>query len=145
MAYRKEYLCILILPFLCISCLYSRTTGAIPVNKSIRINSGSAILRINGRVNESLYLVNPSAGTVSDVNYDNPLINEGAITKDETKYLSAGEEYKFSVLPTEVVSINIRSLDEDDVEISVFEYGKEKKYTINGTNKMGLFIAFQNR
>ena len=147
MACRKEYLYILLLPFLCISCLHSRTVApTLTVNKSIRINSGSAILIINGRINENLYSGSPSGGTGNYVDYyDNPVINEGTISKNETKYLHAGEEYEFSVLPAEVVSINIRSLSEDDVEISVFEYGKERKYTINGTNRMGLFLAFQNR
>jgi len=148
MACRKEYISILLLSFLCVSCLYSRNSSQMfTVNKSVRINYGSAILRINGRVNENLYSGNSFFDdTESYANYyDNPVINEGTITKNETKYLHAGEEFKFSVLPTEVVSINIRSLDETDVEISVFEYGKEKKYTIDGSNRMGLFIAFQNR
>jgi hypothetical protein len=144
----KGYFCIFVMPlFFCVSCLYSRTAAPIyTVNKSIRINYGSAILRINGRVGENLYTGSSFDGSARDVNYyDNPVINRGTITKDETKYLSAGEEYTFSVLPTEVVTINIRSLDEDDVEISVFEYSREKKYTIKGTDMMGLLIAFQNR
>jgi hypothetical protein len=116
------------------------------VNNSIRTNYGSAILIINGRINENLYAGSSLDRSGKDINYyDNPVINEGTITKDEIKYLSAGEEYTFSVLPTEVVTINIRSLDGDDVEISVFEYSREKKYTVKGTNMMGLLIAFQNR
>ena len=133
--------------FFCLSCLYSRTAApTFVVNNSIRTNYGSAILLINGRINENLYAGSSLDRSGKDINYyDNPVINEGTITKDEIKYLSAGEEYTFSVLPTEVVTINIRSLDGDDVEISVFEYSREKKYTIKGTNMMGLLIAFQNR
>jgi hypothetical protein len=133
--------------FFCISCLYSRTAApTYAVSKSVRINYGSAILKIDGRINENLYAGNLFDGTARGIDYyDNPVINEGTISKDETKYLSAGEEYTFSVLPAEVVTINIRSLDGDDVEISVFEYSREKKYTIKGTNMMGLLIAFQNR
>jgi len=144
MVCKKDCISILLLSFLCVSCLHSRTTTPMfTVNKSVKINSGNAVLRINGRVNENLYSDTGLENYAS--HYDNPLINEGTITKDEIKNLHAGEEYTFSVLPTEVVSMNIRSLDEVDVEISVFEYGKEKKYTINGTDRMGLFIAFQNR
>ena len=148
MVHRKEYFCIFVMPLLfCVSCLYSRTAAPIiTVNKNIRINYGSAILKIDGRVGENLYAGSSFDGTGRGVNYyDNPVINEGTITKNETKYLSVGEEYTFSVLPTEVVTINIRSLDEDDVEISVFEYSRERKYIIKGTDMMGLFIAFQNR
>ena len=144
----KGYFCIFVMPlFFCLSCLYSRTAApTFTVNNSIRIDYGSAILKINGRINENLYGGSPFDGTTKDINYyDNPVINKGILTKDETKYLSAGEEYAFSVLPTEVVTINIRSLDGDDVEISVFEYSREKKYTIKGTDMMGLLIAFQNR
>jgi len=116
-----------------------------PANKTIRINSGSVILKINGRINENLYLDIPDKRLREPVDYyDNPLIGEGTISKNEIKYLSTGDEYTFSVLPTEVVTINFISSD-GDAEISVFEYGKEKKYTIKGTNILGLFIAFQNR
>jgi len=144
----KRYFFIFLMPlFFCISCLYSRAAAPIlTVNKTIRINYGSAILIINGRISENLYSDSSFDGTTKDMNYyDYPAINQGTITKDETKYLSAGEEYSFSVLPTEVVTINVRSLDGDDVEISVFEYSRERKYTIKGMDMMGLFIAFQNR
>ena len=144
----KGFFCIFIMPlFFCVSCLYARTVApTYAVSKSIRINNGSAILMINGRVNENLYVGSRFDSSGKDINYyDNPVINEGTITKDEIKCLSAGEIYTFSVLPTEVVSINIRSLDEDDVEISVFEYSRERKYIIKGTDMMGLLIAFQNR
>jgi len=148
MVFRKNYLFIFLLTlFICSSCLHSRSTEQnIPVSKTIKINSGSAVLKIDGRINENLYL-NISDKRLRDPvdYYDNPLIGEGTITKNEIKKLSTGDEYTFSVLPTEVVTINFISSDDNDVEISVFEYGKEKKYTINGTNKLGLFIAFQNR
>jgi len=144
----KGYLCILVLPlFLCISCLYARTTAQVfTVNKTIKINYGRAILSIHGRVSENLYSANASNRRAEDVYLnDNPLVGEGTITKDEILYLSSGEEYKLSVLPAEVVTVNIRSLDENDVKITVFESGTEKEYTIEGTNKMGIFLAFQNR
>jgi len=144
----KGYLCILVLPlFLCISCLYAKTTAQVfTVNKIIKINYGTAILNIHGRVSENLYSDHPSNRRAEDVYlYDNPLVGEGTITKDEILHLSAGKEYKFSVLPAEVVTINIRSLDENDVKITVFESGAEKEYTIEGKNRMGVFLVFQNR
>jgi hypothetical protein len=132
---------------LCISCLYSRTSSQTSaVKKTIMINFGTAILKINGQINENLYSYDPDKRLKDPVNYyDNPLINEGTITKDETKNISAGETYTFSVLPAEVVTINIVSLDENDVEISVSEYGREKKHILKGTNRLGLTLAFQNK
>jgi len=148
MVSRKIYLCIFLLPlFICSSCLHSRTSSnPYPVSKTIKIDYGSVVLKINGRINENLYLDISDKRLKDTIDYyDNPLIREGTITKNEIKYLSTGGEYKFSVLPNEVVTINIISTDGNDVEINVFEYGKEKKYALKGTNKLGLFIAFQNR
>jgi len=146
--HKFQRLCIFLLPlFLFSSCLHSRTSSqTISVSKTIKINSGKAVLKIIGQVNENLYAYNPDKKLKDSINYyDNPAIGEGTITKNEIKNLSAGDEYTFSVLPTEVVTVNFTSLDGNDVEISVFENGKEKKYTIEGTNALGLFIAFQNR
>lgn len=104
------------------------------------------VLKIHGQINENLYSDKTPNQRARDENYyDNPLIPYGTITKDETKHLSKGEKYTFSVLPTEVVTINILSTDDKDAEISVSGYGKEKKFSIIGTDKMGLFLAFQNR
>ncbi|MDR2481966.1 MAG: hypothetical protein LBD07_06760, partial [Spirochaetaceae bacterium] len=133
--------------FLFLSCLYSRAaTPSVAVNAEIKIRNGSALLKIQGQVNENLYYVNIFDTQIKDEkNYENPAIREGTVTKNDTKYLSTGEEYKFSILPAEVVTINITSLDGNDVEIITRQYGKEKKYTLNGINKLGLSIAFQNR
>jgi len=56
-----------------------------------------------------------------------------------------GEEYRFSILPTEVVVINIRSANENDVEIIVFRQEREERHVIMGTNILGLTLNFQNR
>jgi len=60
MVFRNKYLCIFLLHlFIYSSCLYSRTftpTFPEPEIKKIKINFGNAILKINGRVNENLYL-----------------------------------------------------------------------------------------
>jgi hypothetical protein len=127
--------------------MHSRTTGpSFAIDSWIKIINGSAILKIYGQVNENLYNTSIFDTQIKDEKYyENPVIREGTITKNETKCLSTGEEYEFSVLPTEVVTINILSLDENDVEIIAYQYGKEKKYTLKGTNKLGLFISFQNR
>jgi hypothetical protein len=133
--------------FLFFSCLHSRTTGpALAADVGIKIFNGRAILKIDGQVNENLYNTSVFDAPIRDEQYyENPVIREGTITKNEIKYLSTGEEYRFSVLPTEVVTINISSLDGNDVEVVVYQYGKEKRYTLKGTNRIGLSLAFQNR
>jgi hypothetical protein len=133
--------------FWCFSCLHSRTTGpSFASDAGIKITNGSAIVKIYGQVNENLYYAGMSDTQVKDEKYyDNPAISEGTITKNETKYLAAGDEYTFSVLPTEVVTIHITSLNENDVEIIVYQHGREKAHGLKGTNKLGLFLSFQNR
>jgi hypothetical protein len=145
---KKECIGIFILPLvLCISCLHSRsTTQSFARHAKITIVSGKAIVKIDGQVNENLYPEGIFDTAIKDEKYyDNPIIQEGTITKNETKNMIAGEEYTFSILPTEVVIINITSLDGNDVEVTVYQYGREKKHIIKGTNKLGLLISFQNR
>jgi hypothetical protein len=54
-------------------------------------------------------------------------------------------EVPISLLPTEVVTMNITSLDFNDVEVMVYQHGKEKRHIVKGANSLGLFLAFQNR
>ena len=148
MILKKWYFYILMITLvLFVSCLHSRTTGqTLTIHRSIEINSGNAILRITGQINENLYKYR-SQEHLNDParHHDNPLMPEGSRTKNETKNLSTGEVYRFSILPTEVVVINIRSLDGNDVEVVVHASGRKKMYNVSGSNRMGFNIAFQNR
>jgi hypothetical protein len=145
MSFRK--LIFITLSLLFVSCLHTRSSVATATIKAgIKILQGSASLRINGRINENVYSTFLFDDRIRDVNYyDNPLITEGMVSKNEIKLLHTGEEYTFSVLPSEVVTINIVSIDENDVIIIVSQYGKEREYTVKGTDKLGLFISFQSR
>jgi hypothetical protein len=148
MLYKKMHFIGFVLPlFFSIACLHSRTSPAsFASDAGIKIFYGSAIVKIDGRINENLYYASIFDNQIKDEKYyDNPVIAEGTVTKNETKHLTTGEEYRFSVLPTEVVTMNIISSNGNDVIILVYQYGKEKKYTVQGTNTLGLFIAFQNR
>jgi hypothetical protein len=145
---RKIYFIGFVLPFCTfISCLHSRTSPpSFAIEAGIKILYGSARLKIDGKINENLYSYNPNQ-IRDEKYYENPFIEKGSITKNETKHLVTGDEYTFSVLPTEVVSVNIVSSDGNDVEIIAIasHYGKRKKHTVKGTNRLGLFLAFQNR
>jgi hypothetical protein len=130
-----------------VSCFHSRTTvQSIAVEAGIKIINGNAIVKIDGKVTENLYSTSIFDTRIKDEKYyDNPLISEGSITKNEIKLLRTGEEYMVSVLPTEVVTLNIVSSDGNDVDIIIYQHGLEKKYTVSGNNKWGFLIAFQNR
>ena len=146
MAYKKTLLLVFLLtPFLFSSCLYTRSGGAgYVVNRIINVNYGNVILNVQGQVNENVYAsFNEKA---NDVNfYDKPLINEGTRSRNETVYLSQGEKYTVSVVPSEVVTINITSADNNDAEICVSGDGRDRTYTVQGSDRLGLFLAFQSR
>jgi hypothetical protein len=139
---------VFILPLvLCISCLHSRTAAPIFAKSAgIKIFSGRASVKIYGLINENLYSENIFDASIKDQKYyDTPVIREGTVTKNETKEMTAGDEYKFSILPKEVVTLTITSLDGNDAEIIVYQSGKRNTHTVKGTNMLGLSIAFQNR
>jgi hypothetical protein len=106
MRYRRIYFLVL---SLFVSCLHSRYTApAAAINAGIKIVSGKATVSINGKINENLYYYSIFDTQKKDEKYyDNLAIAEGTITKNEIKHLVTGDEYTFSVLPTEVVTINI--------------------------------------
>jgi len=136
----KKFLIIILLPFLLnISCAHSGKassktaikTDKIPVNeKIIVVNSGSVMLRIHGEITET----NPGSPTG---------VNE-SVTRNESINLSKGKKYTFSVMPAETITINVRSSDSEDAEITVYGYKYERKYSIKGTSRTGHFLAFQN-
>ncbi|GHV00938.1 hypothetical protein FACS189483_11180 [Spirochaetia bacterium] len=146
---KHSYIIILLLLPLCMSCLHSKTGAySAPKNVKLKINYGNAIIKIHGQINEDLYYDSIFENNRIDyVEYNNrlPVIAKNTVTINEEKYLSTGEEYSFSLQPTEVVTINIRSLDNNDVEIIIYESGKEKIYVIKGNDNLGKMIAFQNR
>jgi len=128
------------------SCLYSRTAApSLSARAGIKIQSGNAIVRIDGRVNENLHSWSMFQESHVIQFDDTPLVREGSITKNETRIMSSGDEYFFSVMPTEVVTINVRSMDGRDVELIVLRHGREEPYTIPGTNVLGMTIGFSNR
>jgi hypothetical protein len=130
-----------------ISCLHSRTTApSFSIKAGIKIIKGNAVVKVDGKINENLYAGSIFENQIKDAQYyDNPAISAGTITKKETKALASGEEYIISVLPTEVVTLNIISSDGNDVEIIIYQSGREKRHTISGGDRLGYLIAFQNR
>jgi hypothetical protein len=154
MIHKKEIFGVFILPLvLCVSCLYTRSSASLMTRSAtIKIALGRATVKINGEVTENLYHSYPYRASAVDgedygaeKQYGVPAIPEKTITKNETFYMSTGEEHKLSILPTEVVTVNITSLDSNDVEVVVYQYGREKKHTVQGANTLGLFLSFQNR
>jgi hypothetical protein len=120
---RIKFLFLFVVPLvLGVSCLHSKTgSDVLTVSAGVKVVNGKAALKISGKINDDV------------------------VTKNETKNLSAGEEYKFSIMPDEVVTINITSRDGKDVEVILHQSGRERKYTVKGLDKSGLFASFAYR
>jgi hypothetical protein len=120
---RMAFLFLLLISFvICISCLHSKTgSDTVAVSAGVKIVKGKATLKISGKINDNV------------------------VTKNETKNLSAGREYKFSILQDEVVNVIITSRDGNDVEVILYQSGRERKFTVNGLDKTGLFASFAYR
>jgi len=143
----KYSILLFLLSLIFVSCLHSRSSySTVTIKAVVKVIYGNAIFKINGNITENLYSFNLFTDQEKNIGYyDNPTIYEGTITKNETNYYSIGDEYVFFILPAEVVTINIISADDNDVEIITYQSGKEKRYIVKGTDKLGLFIAFKNR
>jgi hypothetical protein len=120
---RIKFLFLLLIPLvLGVSCLHSKTNSDVAtVSAGVKVVKGKAVLKING------------------------IINDDVVTKNETKNLSAGNEYAFSILQDEVVTIIITSRDGKDVEVILHQSGRERRYTVKGIDKSGLFATFAYR
>lgn len=129
------------------SCMSSRTlVSAFSVDAGIKISYGSVLATINGRINNDLYYSGVVEDPLADEKPSDNLENsQGTITKDDIKYLSVGEEYNFSILPSEIVVIHITSFDGEDAEVIAYQDGKEETYTVEGANQEGCSIPFQYR
>jgi hypothetical protein len=119
----RKCLVFIIFPlFLCISCLHTKAdTATTDVTAGIKILRGKATLRIIGRLNDE------------------------KITKNETKNLSTGKEYAFPVLLGEAVTVIVKSSDGNNVELIAHQTGREQKFTVLGTDKIGLSVVFQHK
>jgi hypothetical protein len=65
-------------------------------------------------------------------------------TINDNIVLHEAQSFTYTLTIAEVVIMTIRSIDGDDAQVIVREYGKNKKYTIDGTNKAGKVISLKN-
>jgi hypothetical protein len=142
---KKILLAALLLPL--VSCLHTKTGTPYFKRVTLSIVSGNAVLQIYGRVYEDLYY---GGSIFDDAAKDrppraNPVVPEGAVTVHEERYLSTNETYTRSLPPAEVLTVTVRSLDNNDVVVTAREGGSQREYTVDGANRLGLTISFQNR
>jgi hypothetical protein len=134
------------LALLGVSCMHTRSGGVVlEKSASVKVLSGTASLTINGTLNEDVYAGLPIAASERERGSGMPAREAGTVTKSEKALLRAGESYAFTLLPSEVVTINARSADGEDVKVLVVDGGMTKEYSLSGLSRMGLTVVFQHR
>jgi hypothetical protein len=140
-----------ILVFSLCGCIHTKS-GNTNFNRDIKIMvvSGNAYIDISGHISEDIY-------TYNQINYDEKgsinignntmemrIVEQGKKTINEKIILNETQIFQYTLTTAEVVIINIRSVDSNDVKIIVSEYGKNKEYIIDGKNQFGKMISFRN-
>ncbi|MDR2193278.1 MAG: hypothetical protein LBP19_02255 [Treponema sp.] len=112
---------------------------------AIRIASGNAYIYISGHISENIY-VNVSKNNKENMHtvIETPIVEQGTETINQYIILNEGQTFRYTLTISEVVVMNIRSVDGNDVQMVVSEYGKDKKYVIKGKNSVGRMISFKN-
>jgi hypothetical protein len=131
------------------SCIHTKS-GNTNFNRTIEITavSGNAYIDISGHISEDIYISHQNRyderGNIINNTMENPIVLQGKQTINKKIILYETQKFTYTLTTAEVVIMNIRSIDTNDVKIIVFEYGKNKEYTIDGKSQFGQIISFRN-
>jgi hypothetical protein len=128
------------------ACISAKSgTANYPRDVTIRILSGNATVTIYGSIRENVYFYFPTGDERTDQHLrETPVIQEGQVTINDMFILAEGQEYHYSLQTAETVILTIAPINDTDVEFMVTEYGRNKMYTLKGTNKLGTTVNFKN-
>jgi hypothetical protein len=132
-------------------CIHTKS-GNTNFNRDIEIMivSGNAYIDISGHISEDIYIYNQiNYDEKGDINIGNNtmgmrIVEQGKETINKKIILHETQKFQYILTTAEVVIINIRSIDSNDVKIIVSEYGQNKEYIIDGKNQFGQMISFRN-
>jgi hypothetical protein len=136
---RKTIGTMLLVVMLIVGCATTKTGKGVSPSRvaTITVTSGMITLDVAGQIGEDLYYY-----TDTDTSRENMVAFAGQRTRKEVVTLLSGQEYKLRIKPAEVVVIIARAID--DAELTVSEYGHEKKYSLSNTNHLGTTFGFRN-
>ena len=125
-------------------CIYTKS-GNKNFNRNIEITVtlGKAYIDISGHIGEDIYL-DTGKKDVMNTTVKNPVVMQGQKTINKKILLHATQKFEYTLTTAEIVIMTIKSIDDNDVTITVFEYGKTTEYKIDGKNKFGQTILFRN-
>jgi hypothetical protein len=139
----------LMLVFSLCGCIHTKS-GNTNFNRNIEITvvSGNAYIDISGHISEDIYIYHHSYDERGNIIINNtmekPVVSQGKETINEKIILHETQKFTYTLTTAEVVMLNIRSVDNNNVKIVVFENGKNKEYTIDGKSQLGQMISFRN-
>jgi hypothetical protein len=138
-------------------CVYIQTkSGKTNYNRSIEITAtaGKVFIDISGYISEDIYVHddvyanNRNKYTDNIITVDNTMktiiVAQGKETIKKQIILGETQSFKYTLTTAEAVIINIKSVDDNDAIITVFEYGQSREHKIDGKNKFGQTISFVN-
>ena len=106
----------------------------------VRITEGNAVLTVSAQVSRDVYW--GSAGPRDPFEERKPLLPAGAVTRNETLRLSAGEERTFRTAPSETIIVHIVSANGQDVKAIIRNSrGVEREHAVSGGNALGIRIV----
>ena len=148
--FRNHYMIILLF-ILLFGCAHTES-GNVNLNRDIfiKVLSGSVHASISGHIGENVYFDIPFRNEfegqkiIPDNTRQTPMVLQGTNTVNQSMILHENQEFHYTLTTAEIVILNIRSIDDNDAKILVFEYGREKEYKIPGQNKTGQIFLFRN-
>jgi hypothetical protein len=138
---------LVIFSFLLVGCTTYTKSGDAGLNRtiSIKVTSGNVSMSLSGHISENIYTsVENDLEKQNFPNEKTPMVSQGKVTINQDFVLYQTQNFEYTLTGAEVLAINVRSIDDNDAQLTVTEYGKEKAYKIDGKNKAGHIISFKN-
>jgi hypothetical protein len=130
------------------TCIHTKSGNAnFNRNIEIRVVSGSAYFDVSGHIGEDIFLdpfIYDKKRRTGNDKTEIPIALQGEKTINEKMVFHESQIFTYTLTSAEIVMVNIRSIDSNDVKIIVSEYGRQKEYTIDGKNQLGRTISFKN-
>jgi len=73
-----------------------------------------------------------------------PAVSQGRISIDQEVILYETQTFEYTLGIDEALMVTVRSVDDNDAQLIIVEFGQEKEYAIDGKNKIGQIISFKN-
>ena len=144
---QKVGICFVVCSLLLIGCAssaQSRNSG-FPRVIAIKAISGNVSMHLSGHISNNIYAYSNTDLEKQNLHNEKaPAISQGRVSIDQEVILYETQTFGYTLGIDEALMINVRSVDDNDAQLIIVEFGQEKEYTIDGKNKIGQIISFKN-